>query len=187
MLTFTPESRAIYAPGGSLLGEGEIFRNPALAETLEELARTGPQSIGPGGWLSERIVEGLASTGGLVTAADMADYRVVERPPLAVAFRGHTIITNPPPSSGGVLIAAALSYVAARPVAAGAVSRYRDLVDAGEFANALRTAAFARRLHELDGADVTDWAVPPPATAPPLTRGRTPPPVGVIDRDGMIA
>jgi gamma-glutamyltranspeptidase / glutathione hydrolase len=189
MLTFTPESAAIYAPGGSVLGEGEIFRNPALAETLEELARTGPQSIGPGGWLAERIVAGLAATGGLVTDADMADYRVIERPPLEVAFRGRTIVTNPPPSSGGVLIAAALSHMAARPVAADAVCRYRDLVAAGEFANALRTAAFARRLHELDGADVTEWgAVAAGDPGPPLTRGPNGTThVSVIDRDGMIA
>ncbi len=188
MLTFTPESAAIYAPGGSVLCEGETFRNPALAETLEELARSGPQSIGPGGWLSERIVEGLASAGGLVTAADMADYRVVERPPLAVAFRGRTVVTNPPPSSGGVLIAAALSHVASRPVAAGPVCRYRDLVAAGEFANAMRTATFARRLHELDGADVTDWtAVAAGEPAHPVTRGPNGTThVSVIDRDGMI-
>ncbi len=189
MLIFTPESAAIYAPGGALLGEGDVFRNPALAETFEELARTGPQSIGPGGWLSERIVEGLAATGGLVTAADMADYRVLERPPLAVAFRGRTIVTNPPPSSGGVLIAAALSYLADRPVATGEVRRYRDLVDAGEFANALRTAAFALRLHELDGADVTDWTeVATGEPAPAVTRGPNGTThVSVIDRDGMIA
>ncbi len=68
MLCFTPDAAAVYAPDGSVLGEGEVFRNPALAETLEELGRTGAASMGPGGWLAERIVEGVAAAGGLVTA-----------------------------------------------------------------------------------------------------------------------
>lgn len=188
MLVFTPESAAIYAPGGTVLGEGEIFRNPALAETLEELARSGADAIGPAGWLSRRIVEGLAAQGGLITSTDIAEYRVVERPALRVRFRDRVILTNPPPSSGGVLIAAALTHLDGHPAATDAVARYRNLIAAGEFANALRTEAFASRLHALDGADVTDWTdVADGAPAPELARGPNGTThVSVVDHDGMI-
>jgi len=189
MLSFSPDAAAVYAPDGRILGEGDVFRNPALAETLEELARTGAASMGPGGWLSERIVEGLAAAGGLVTAADIAEYRVIERRPLEARFRGRKVFTNPPPSSGGVLIAAALSHLDGRPVAADVVARYHNLVRAGEFANSLRTAAFATRLHEVDGKDLTDWAdITGVAEGPPVTRGPNGTThVSVLDRDGMIA
>ena len=188
MLMFTPESAAIYAPAGRVLGDGEIFRNPALAETLEELARSGPDAIGPGGWLSRRIVEGLAAQGGLVTATDMAEYRVIDRPALRVRFRDRVIVTNPPPSSGGVLIAAALTRLDGRPVAADDVTRYRNLIAAGEFANALRTTTFAARLHALDGSDATDWSVMADGeAAPELARGPNGTThVSVVDHDGMI-
>ena len=189
MLCFTPDAAAVYAPGGSVLGEGEVFRNPALAETLEELGRTGAASMGPGGWLAERIVEGVAAAGGLVTATDMAEYRVIERRPLEARFRGRTVFTNPPPSSGGVLIAAALSHLDGRPVAGDVVARYRNLVRAGEFANSLRTEAFAQRLHEVADAGLTDWAeITGTGQGLPVTRGPNGTThVSVIDRDGMIA
>jgi len=189
MLRFTPDAAAVYAPGGTVLGEGELFRNPALAETLEELGRTGAQAMGPGGWLSRRIVEGVTAAGGLVTATDLAEYRVIERRPLQTRFRGRTVFTNPPPSSGGVLIAAALSHLDGRPVAGNVVTRYRNLVRAGEFANSLRTEAFANRLHEVDGDELTDWAeITGVGDGLPVTRGPNGTThVSVVDRDGMIA
>jgi len=189
MLCFTPDAAAVYAPVGSLLGEGEVFRNPALAETLEELGRTGAASMGPGGWLAERIIEGVAAAGGLVTATDIAEYRVIERRPLEARFRGRTVLTNPPPSSGGVLIAAALSHLGGRPVARDVVARYRNLVRAGEFANSLRTEAFAQRLHEVADHGLTDWAkIAGTGQGLPVTRGPNGTThVSVIDRDGMIA
>lgn len=189
MLCFTPDAAAIYAPGGEVLKEGEIFRNPALAETLEELGRAGTGSIGPGGWLTERIVEGVAACGGLVTAADLAEYRVLERRPLHTRFRGRTVYMNPPPSSGGVLIAAALSHLDGRPVAADTVTRYGNLIRAGEFANSLRTAAFAQRLHDVADEGLTDWAETTGVwEGLPVSRGPNGTThVSVLDRDGMIA
>jgi gamma-glutamyltranspeptidase/glutathione hydrolase len=189
MLCFTPDAAAVYAPGGTILGEGEIFRNPALAETLEELGRTGTAAMGPGGWLAERIVEGVAAAGGLVTAADLAEYRVIERRPLETRFRGLSVFTNPPPSSGGVLIAAALSHLDGRPVATDVVIRYRNLVRAGEFANSLRTAAFARRLHEVADDQLTDWGmITGTGEGLPVTRGPNGTThVSVVDHEGMIA
>ena len=189
MLCFSPDAAGVYAPEGHILAEGDVFRNAALAETLEELGRVGTASIGPGGWLSERIVDGIAAAGGLVTATDIAEYRVIERRPLATHFRGRAVFTNPPPSSGGVLIAAALSHLDGRPVAGDLVTRYCNLVRAGEFANSLRTEAFAQRLHDVDEEQLIDWAqIAALGEGLPVTRGPNGTThVSVIDRDGTIA
>jgi gamma-glutamyltranspeptidase/glutathione hydrolase len=150
MLTHTPAAADVYAPGGRLLGEGEVVRLPELADTLAELARTGPAAMRAGGALAGRVREGLEAMGGLVTAEDLAAYRVLERPPLEVAFRDVTLLTNPPPSAGGVLIAAALRALDEDPPAADAAGHYLGVARAGARANALRDDAFTRLLHEED-------------------------------------
>lgn len=150
MLTHTPDAAAVYAPDGRVLGEGDRIRLPQLADTLEELGRTGPRAIAPGGWLSRAILEGLRELGGLVTEADLAAYRVIERTPLATRFRGLTLLTNPPPSSGGVLIAAALASLSAGRPVVGDVPHYAAIAAAGEVANALRDDDFAAGLHDED-------------------------------------
>jgi gamma-glutamyltranspeptidase/glutathione hydrolase len=188
MLVFSPDAAAAYAPHGDLLGEGDAFRNLDLASTLEEVGRTGVAAMRPGGWLAEMVVAGLADTGGLVTAADIAEYRVIERRPLEMAFRGRTVFTNPAPSSGGVLIAAALAQMQGRPPAVGAVAFYRAVAAAGEYANSLRTKDFARRLQDAD-ADETDWTqFVEPTAGTPVTRGPNGTThVSVVDAGGMIA
>lgn len=188
MLTFTPDATSIYAPHGEILGAGETFRNFALAATLEEIGRTGAAALGPGGWLAEMIVESLARSGGLVTATDIAEYQVIERRPIEMTFRGRTVFTNPPPSSGGVLIAAALAQMQGDPVGIDAVAFYRGVVAAGEYANSLRTQAFARRLNEA-ASNEADWMrfVTPTAGAPVTHAPNGTTHVSVVDADGMIA
>ena len=187
MLTWTPGAAAIYAPGGALLGTGDRLRMPRLAETLTELARTGCSALDVGGWLSSRLVDGLTPLGGLVTADDIAAYRVIPRTPWEVAFRGHRVLTNPPPSSGGVLIGAALATMDARPATADPVARACAMVDAGHRANGLRCEEFVERLGE---PGFTDWFRErlgrgdggSPSRGPAGTTH-----VSVIDADGMIA
>src|SRR5437764_795857 len=60
------------------------------------------------GELGERIVAHVQSGGGVLTREDLIAYRVIEREPLSVEYRGHEFRTNPPPSSGGPLIALGL-------------------------------------------------------------------------------
>jgi gamma-glutamyltranspeptidase/glutathione hydrolase len=92
---------ALFSRDGALLGEGDVLVNPDLASFLELLAMDRGRA--------EMLVRQLAGTGALVTGDDLDAYRVVEREPLRVEYRGHTVITNPPPSFGGALIARALS------------------------------------------------------------------------------
>ncbi len=108
--TRLPECRAIYAPGGSILSEGEPFRFPDLATGLEVLAAEGP---GPfyEGELGRAVADFVSDRGGIVSRSDMAAYRPIVRPPVSASYRGCRILTNPPPSSGGILIAYALELL----------------------------------------------------------------------------
>jgi gamma-glutamyltranspeptidase / glutathione hydrolase len=108
IVTSTPEAAALFAPGGRLLREGERIRQPELADGLERLASEGPAPFYEGD-VADAIVTWLADRGGLVTADDLRAYEVVDRPPLAVGYRSRTVLSNPPPSAGGILIATALA------------------------------------------------------------------------------
>ncbi|CAA9316456.1 MAG: Gamma-glutamyltranspeptidase @ Glutathione hydrolase [uncultured Frankineae bacterium] len=109
ILVLTAEGRAVFAPAGRLLGEGDRMRNPALGDLLEDVGRgtvTGMASLaGPLQAAADRA-------GGLLTADDLAAYAVREREPLRSSYRGARLVTNPPPSFGGVLVLAALAELA---------------------------------------------------------------------------
>jgi gamma-glutamyltranspeptidase/glutathione hydrolase len=109
ILRHTPEGRRIYGHGRSRLGPGDTLRLPDLADTLERLAER-PSDLYAGD-LGRRIVHHLRETGGSVTADDLSRYRVIWRTPVTARFRGCVFESNPPPSSGGVLIAYGLSLL----------------------------------------------------------------------------
>jgi gamma-glutamyltranspeptidase/glutathione hydrolase len=153
ILTATPEAAAVYAPAGRLLGEGERVAFPELAETLAHIGRAGAASMRDGP-LAAALAAHMADAGGLVTADDLAAYRVIERAPLEVAYRGVTVLTNPPPSSGGTLIAAALRELAAGEPPRDDVAHYLAVARAGAAANALRDDHFARALREEDALEL---------------------------------
>jgi gamma-glutamyltranspeptidase/glutathione hydrolase len=110
ILLYTPGSAAIFAPDGHALGEGEHFANPAFADTLEHIAAAGWQTLYTGA-LADALVTDHRTHGGLITADDLAAYRVIKRQPLHLTYRGQTLYTNPPPSLGGILIAYALGVL----------------------------------------------------------------------------
>ena len=129
ILTRTPEAAAIVAPGGRLLGSGDRLLNPDLAGFLEGLDERGfaePE-------LARRIDGAMRAGGGLLTADDLLGYQVVERAPLEVRWRGHRLLTNPPPAFGGELVALGLLLLedrAAWPAAAGRVEHAVALAEA---------------------------------------------------------
>jgi gamma-glutamyltranspeptidase/glutathione hydrolase len=110
VITAEPEARALYAPGGRMLEEGEQIRFPEVAEALERLAADGPDSIYRGE-TARTICEWVTSRGGMISTADLEAYRVIEREPVRTAYRGREMLTNAPPSSGGILIAYALALL----------------------------------------------------------------------------
>jgi len=110
MLTVSEESREIYAPGGRFLKEGDTFANRSMARTLEYLASEGLMRFYDGE-VAGKIIEGFGGRLGLITEEDLLGYRVKVREPLEFSFRGRSVYTNPPPSSGGTLIAFALKLL----------------------------------------------------------------------------
>jgi gamma-glutamyltranspeptidase/glutathione hydrolase len=108
IVTSTPEAAALFAPGGRLVRAGDRMRQPELANALERLGTEGARPFYEGD-IASAIAAWLGDRGGLVTRSDLAAYAVVDRSPVHVNYRGHEVLTNPPPSAGGILIARALA------------------------------------------------------------------------------
>src|SRR5208283_2750345 len=82
---------------------GTRLRQPELAQTLERLAREGPTAVTQGS-VARAIAATVQDAGGVLTAKDLADYRVRWREPLWGSYRGHALAVFPPPTAGGVAI-----------------------------------------------------------------------------------
>lgn len=111
---FSAEARAVYcgdAGGTALPRDGDLLRQPALANTLELLAREGDRLFYEGE-LGQSLVAQCQEHGGHLIREDLLHYRTIRRQPLGHAYRGYQLLTNPPPSSGGLLIAFALDLLA---------------------------------------------------------------------------
>lgn len=100
---------------GKTLQEGEIYHNPDLADTLDCLALEG-EDLFYRGEIAQLIARNSVSDGGYLQSDDLEHYRVIERRPLEFKYRGHHLFTNPPPSSGGILIALAHKLIEGIPV-----------------------------------------------------------------------
>ena len=96
-----PAIAALLLPDGSPLPAGARLVIGAQAETLETIAREGPGAL-HGGALGALVAEAVAARGGLLTAADLRDMRLVTRAPVRGTYRGIEVVGPPPPSSGGV-------------------------------------------------------------------------------------
>jgi gamma-glutamyltranspeptidase/glutathione hydrolase len=110
IVTSTPECAAMYAPEGRLLEEGETFRAPELGDLLERLGAEGPGFLYTGD-VAAAVSDWVLERGGMLSRDDLASYEVIEREPARVTYRGREVLTNPPPSSGGILIADALGIL----------------------------------------------------------------------------
>ena len=93
----------IYMPKDEVPGEGELIRQSELGETLKAIASQGVDAFYRG-WIGEAIAETIKKEGGVLTIEDLKNYRPVWREPLVGSYRRRTVITMPPPSSGGVAI-----------------------------------------------------------------------------------
>jgi gamma-glutamyltranspeptidase/glutathione hydrolase len=114
IVTSTAEAAALFAPDGTLLRTGERIYQPELADTLERLGREGARPFYEGD-IGAAVADWVSGRGGILTKADLHAYRVVDRKPLRVSYRDHAVLTNPPPSAGGILIARALARLAQVP------------------------------------------------------------------------
>lgn len=100
----SPASAALWAPGGKPLEVGAIVKIPELATTLERIRDRGSDGFYRGDTAAAIVAE-MKAGGGLITAEDLAGYQPVWREPLRFDYRGRSVVSMPPPSSGGVVIA----------------------------------------------------------------------------------
>lgn len=154
VLMYAPDMRVRMAPEGTLLGAGEIFVDVELADFLQDVAHERITGIAD-------LVDNFAMLmpDGPISAADLRDYRVIERQPLVAPIRFGSITTNPPPSLGGSIVA-------------------HVLADLADFAHP-EPIAIAEALVET-----TAW-LKAQATGPVSSQGTTH--ISVIDADGMCA
>src|SRR5580704_9893505 len=143
LLTSTPECAALWAPDGQLLREGGLLRNPELGEALLRLGRDGAEPFYRGD-IATAVCDWLGERGGSLRERDLAGYAAIEREPVNIAYRDREILTNPPPSAGGTLLAYALALLDLRP----APPTLRDIVDAMAAAQSERTPAFVEGLDQ---------------------------------------
>lgn len=98
-----PETKRIYLKNGRFYDEGEIFRQPELGATFARLQRHGPNEFYEGE-TARLIVADMKRNNGLMTMEDLRGYVAKERIPLRGNYRGHEVISMPPPSSGGAVL-----------------------------------------------------------------------------------
>jgi gamma-glutamyltranspeptidase / glutathione hydrolase len=158
ILRHTEDGRAIYGPRGERLVAGDRLVMSDLADTLELLAATGAGAFHSGS-LARAVSDYVRGQGGTLTREDLARYRPIWRRPLAADFVQHQVELNPPPSSGGVLIAYGLRLLdraglGGGPGTAGAIARLvevmreQTLARGRGFTRELFRGGLARRLCE---------------------------------------
>ncbi|MDE8558365.1 gamma-glutamyltransferase [Pantoea vagans] len=106
-----PNSKAIfYKPDGAPWQKGDRLVQKNLAHSLQLIARQGPDAFYKGE-IADEIAGEMAQHGGLISKADLAAYRAVERQPISGTYRGYEVFSMPPPSSGGIHIVQILNIL----------------------------------------------------------------------------
>jgi gamma-glutamyltranspeptidase / glutathione hydrolase len=145
ILVSTPEAAALFTPEGKQLVEGDVFHYPEMSDALERFAAEGSEPFYRGE-TARAVCDWVRERGGTLGMDDMAAYEPVEREPVRASFRGHVVLTNPPPSSGGILIGYSLGLLERL----GDRSGVEEIVAASEAANARRSDDFHLGLHDED-------------------------------------
>ncbi|MFZ5623652.1 MAG: gamma-glutamyltransferase [Gemmatimonadota bacterium] len=97
-------SRAQFLPGGRPPAPGELLRQPDLARTLEAIRDHGADGFYRG-WVADSLVAEMRRGSGIISHEDLASYRPVWREPIRFTYRGYTLFSMPPSSSGGITLA----------------------------------------------------------------------------------
>lgn len=196
ILEAEPESRRLHAPSGGLPGPGDRFRNPELSAMLELLALDGVDEMYRGD-LARAIVNAIEMRGPL-TMRDMEDVDARPRSPLRVRLFGGELLTNPPPSAGGTLIAFSLRLFEELRAAERSEPAAILLAETMRAAGALRAKILSARpsgAAPLDDTELMKWLsyiiqhldkkdVSGPENEPSDRNGSTTH-ISVLDRSGM--
>ncbi len=107
--------RAIFMANGRLPQSGDVIVQPQLAASLRLIARSGDAAFYTGP-IARAIVDASRRSGGILTLADFGNYRVQEPKPVHCTYRGYTIASAPPPSSGGTTLCEILNITSGYPL-----------------------------------------------------------------------
>ena len=127
---------------GSVKRAGDHIALDDLAATLETIAANGAAGFYSGP-VAQKIVAAVQAAGGRMTMADLADYRAVEREPVSGTYRGYTVVSMPPPSSGGAHIIEILNILEGFPLAEqglNSAASLHEMAEAEKLAYADRAA-----------------------------------------------
>ncbi len=127
-----------------------------FAETLAYLAEKGPREFYEGD-IAHQLVKDCHELGGYLTLEDLKNYRVIERKPLIIDYRGNKLLTNPPPSSGGTLIAFALKLLSKfdlYKIGFATASHLEILTQVMRLTNEARKDGYDTNLYQLNIAEV---------------------------------
>ncbi len=114
-LKLDPEAARIFLREGKVPELGMTLMQPDLAKTLTALSKSGDAPFYTGS-IGKAVVATVASAGGVLSLEDLARYQTKWREPLEGRYRGHRLITMPPPSAGGVSMLETFGLLEARGV-----------------------------------------------------------------------
>ena len=149
-----PESNRIFLNNGRYYKEGDLFRQPELAQTLSRIGAQGASDFYTGK-TAQLIDADMKANNGLITLEDLKAYTPKERAPLRGTYRGHEIITMPPPSSGGIVMLQVLNMLEGHDVKAmgnNSAAKYHLLTES-------MRRAFADRAEYMADPDFQDVPV----------------------------
>jgi gamma-glutamyltranspeptidase/glutathione hydrolase len=198
-LTLFPASRATFLPADRPPAPGSTFLQPELGATLEAIRDSGAAGFYRG-WVADLLVAEMERGGGLISREDLAAYRAIWRDPVEISYRGSTIYSMPPASSGGVTMgeilnimegfgplppfgSTALMHREAEAMRRAFIDRNTYLGDPGFVRNPIERLLSKRYAEELRG-QIGEQASATPAPTPATSDGSSTTHYSVIDADG---
>ncbi len=144
-----PESARIFLPGGAVPQPGDRFVNKDYAATLTAIARDGADTFYRGD-IARKIAADMDDNGGIITYADLAQYRAIERAPVRGRYRGHAVFSASPPISTGIQLIESLQVLSRYAPRAGArtttdADYWHHLIEAWKVRDPLRRVADPER------------------------------------------
>ncbi|MFT4204372.1 MAG: gamma-glutamyltransferase [Chitinophagaceae bacterium] len=115
-LKYNTQQKIAFVKDTGLWRAGDTLVQPDLAATLKRIQKDGPKGFYDGK-TAMYIVEEMQRGGGIITLDDLNNYEAKERIPLVFQYRGYDVVSTPPPSSGGLILAQVLRMVEPFPVA----------------------------------------------------------------------
>ncbi|MEJ7847674.1 MAG: gamma-glutamyltransferase [Pyrinomonadaceae bacterium] len=149
-----PDSNRIFLNNGKYFKEGDLFKQPELAQTLSRVGTIGAKEFYTGK-TAQLIAADMKVNNGLITLEDLKKYEAKERTPLRGTYRGYEILTMPPPSSGGIVLLQVLKMLEGYDVKLmghNSAAKYQVLIEASR-------RSFADRAEFMADPDFADVPV----------------------------